>query len=92
VLGGAVTGRAGSPELEYSQMSPPSAAIGVALGAPAGAADVDEGLDGCGSTGIWPHPLSSAEIPTMARAVALRVATTVVLCHALTGFAGSDKP
>jgi hypothetical protein len=71
-------------------MSPPSA-IGVALGTPAGAADVD-GLDGCGSTGIWPHALSSAEIPTMARAVALRVATTVVLWHALAGFARSDKP
>ena len=92
MVGGGFTGRAGSPELEYSQTSPPSAAIGVALGAPTGLADVAEGLDGCGSTGIWPHPLSSAEIPTMARAVALRVATTVVLCHALAGFAGSDKP
>ena len=97
MLGGGVTGRAGFPELEYSQMSPPSAAIGVALGAPAGAAEVSEGLGACGSTGIWPHPLISAVpisrgIPTMARAVALGVATTVVLCHALTGFAGSDKP
>jgi hypothetical protein len=92
VLGGGATGRAGSPELEYSQMSPPFAATGVALGASAGAATVAEGLGGWGATGIWPHPLSSAEIPTMARAVALGVATTVVLCHALTGFAGSDKP
>jgi hypothetical protein len=72
-------------------MSPPSAAIEVALGAPAGAADVDAGLDGCGSTGIWPHPLSSAEIPTMTRAVALRVATTVVLCHAITVWAAATS-
>jgi hypothetical protein len=91
VLGGGVTGRAASPELEYSQMSP-SAAIGVALGAAAEAAEVAEGVDCCGAMGIWPHPLISAEIPTMARAVALGGATTVVLCHALTGFAGSDKP
>jgi hypothetical protein len=65
-------------------MSPPFVAVEVAAVAPAGGAEVAEGLGAGGATGIWPHPLRSAAMPKSAAAVARRVASTVVLCHALT--------
>jgi len=64
-------------------MSPPSVAVEVAAAALAGRAEVAEGLGAGGATGIWPHPLRSAAMPKSAGAVARRVASTVVLCHAL---------
>jgi hypothetical protein len=65
-------------------MSPPFVAVEVAAAALAGGAEVAEGLGAGGATGIWPHPLRSAAMPKSAGAVARRVASTVVLCHALT--------
>jgi hypothetical protein len=81
-------------------MSPSSAATGLAVGGPAGAAEVADGLGSCGAVGIWracgavgicPQPAISTAIPTSAGALARSVASTVVLCHALIGFPGSDK-
>jgi hypothetical protein len=45
----------------------------------------------CGAGGIWPQPAISAAIPTSAGALTRSVASTVVLCHALIGFPGTDK-
>jgi hypothetical protein len=99
-LGGSSTGRAASPALEYSQMSPSFAATGLAVGGPAGEVVVVDGLGAsgaagiwraCGAVGIWPQPAINTAIPTSAGALARSVASTVVLCHALIGFPGSDK-
>jgi hypothetical protein len=91
VLGGGITGRAGSPEREYSQMSPPDAAIGVPLGAIDGeAAGIDEldgrevtglWLTGRSLTGIWPQPLISTAAPTMAVTIARRAPVFELLAH-----------
>jgi len=91
VLGGGVTDRAGSPEAEYSQMSPPDAAIAVPLGAIDGeAAGIDEleGREVTGLwstarslTGIWPQPLSSTVAPATAVTTARRAAVLELLAH-----------
>jgi hypothetical protein len=81
-------------------MSPSFAAIGLAVGAPVGEAEVADGLGTCGAVGIWracgaggicPQPAINTAIPTRAGALARSVASTVVLCHALIDFLGSDK-
>lgn len=81
-------------------MSPSFAATGLAVGAPTGEAGVADGLGTCGAVeiwraggagGIWPQPAISTAIPTSAGALTRSVASTVVLCHALIGFPGSDK-
>jgi hypothetical protein len=90
-------------------MSPSFAAIGLAVGAPVGEAEIADGLGtcdavgiwracgavgiwrACGAVGIWPQPAINTAIPTRAGALARSVASTVVLCHALIDFLGSDK-
>jgi len=52
VVGGGTTSRAALPDAEYSQMSPPPAATGVALDVGDGAAEVAAGLGTGGVTGI----------------------------------------
>jgi hypothetical protein len=71
-------------------MSPSFAMAGLAVGAPTGEVELADELGACGGGGIWPQPAISKAIPTSAGALA-RVASTVVLCHALIGFPGSDK-
>jgi hypothetical protein len=72
-------------------MSPWFATIGLAVGAPVGETEVADGLGACGVVGIWPQPATNTAIPTSAGAPPRSVASTVVLCHALIDFLGSDK-
>jgi hypothetical protein len=62
MVGGGVTGRAGTPDTEYPQMSPALSPILLALG---DGATVLGGSGGGGGLGICPQPLISTAIPRM---------------------------